>query len=192
MRARSLDADDHGAAMPRSAATLQRPAGPLAQIVSFRLANEEYAVDIMCAREIIMVSPITRIPEVPDYVRGLINLRGQVISIVDLRKRFELPAQAMDGHTRIIVVNVESRTIGIIVDAVTEVLRITADQIEPPPAGSAGIGHDYIRGIIQRNGKLIILLRIEEILSASALATIGRAAERIGDSDWKRNHDPPG
>lgn len=122
-----------------------------------------------------MVPRIARLPEVPDYIRGLINLRGRVIPVVDLRRRFGFPANEADEQTRIIVVNVESRTIGIVVDAVTEVLRIAPEQMEPPPTGSAGIGPEYIRGIIKRNDKLIITLRLEEILSATSLSAITSA-----------------
>ena len=144
----------------------------VSQVVSFHLANEEYGVDIMRAQEIIMPGQITRMPEVPDYICGLINLRGHVIPIVDLRKRFGLPAKENDEHTRIIVVNVNARTIGIVVDAVTEVLRISGDQIEPPPSSIAGIDHDYIRGLVKLENKLLILLNIERILSRSEQAAI--------------------
>lgn len=139
--------------------------GVASQIVSFKLANEEYGVDIMRAQEIIMPGPITRLPEVPDFVCGLINLRGHIIPIVDLRKRFGLATKENDEHTRIIVVNVEGRTIGMVVDAVTEVLRINNDQVEPPPSSIAGIECDYVRGLVQFEDKLLILLNIEQILS---------------------------
>ncbi len=139
--------------------------GSVSQIVSFRLADEEYGVDIMRAQEIIMISQITRVPEVPDFICGLINLRGHVIPIVDLRKRFGLEAREYDEHTRVIVVNVESKTIGIVVDAVTEVLRIHAEQIEPAPSSITGLDHEYIRGLVKLEGKLLILLNIEKILS---------------------------
>jgi len=135
------------------------------QIVSFRLANEEYGVDIMRVQEIILMGKITKMPEVPDYICGLINLRGHVIPIVDLRKRFGLPAQENTEHTRTIVVNVHDRTIGIVVDAVSEVLRISAEQIEPPPSSVSGVDHNYIRGLVKFDEKLLILLNIEEILS---------------------------
>jgi purine-binding chemotaxis protein CheW len=152
---------------PNSVALERDPSAPagVSQIVSFRLANEEYGVDIMRAQEIIMPGQITRVPEVPDYICGLINLRGHVIPIVDLRKRFGLNAKPNDEHTRIIVVNVASKTIGIVVDAVTEVLRINAGQIEPPPSSVSGIDHDYIRGLVKLEDKLLILLNIERILS---------------------------
>ncbi len=140
-------------------------AGPLSQIVSFRLANEEYGVDIMRAREIIMISQITRVPEVPDFICGLINLRGHVIPIVDLRKRFGLEAREHDENTRVIVATVGAKTIGVVVDAVTEVLRIHAEQIEPAPSSIAGLDHEYIRGLVKLDQRLLILLDIEKILT---------------------------
>ena len=107
--------------------------GVLSQVVSFRLAKEEYGLDIMRSQEIILMGDITQIPEVPDYICGLINLRGKVIPIVDLRKRFCLEAGEATEHTRIMVVNTRTTTFGIVVDAVSQVLRIEANQIEPPP-----------------------------------------------------------
>ncbi len=135
------------------------------QIVSFRLANEEYGVDIMRVQEIILVGQITKMPEVPDYICGLINLRGHVIPIVDLRRRFGLPIKENDEHTRIIVMNVENKTTGMVVDAVNEVLRISPDQIEPPPSSIAGIDHAYITGLVKFEEKLLVLLNIENILT---------------------------
>lgn len=151
--------------------------GGLQQIVSFRLADEEYGVDIMRAQEIIMMGQITRMPEVPDYVCGLINLRGHVIPIVDLRKRFHLPVKDNDDSTRIVVVNLQKRTLGMVVDAVTEVLRISVEEIEPPPSSVSGIDHDYIRGIVKRKDKLVILLDIEAILSTDEWGALNKAAQ---------------
>ena len=154
--------------------------GNVSQIVSFRLANEEYGVDIMLVQEIILMGQITCMPQVPDYICGLINLRGHVIPIIDLRRRFGLPAADNDEHTRIIVVNVGSQTIGIVVDAVNEVLRVNPDQGEPPPSSVAGIGHDYIRALLKFDKKLLILLSIENVLSneeQSKLAEVSNATE---------------
>ena len=142
------------------------------QIVSFRLANEEYGVNIMQVQEIILLGQITKMPEVPDYICGLINLRGHVIPIIDLRRRFGLPVHESDEHTRIIVVNVSDKTIGMVVDAVDEVLRITADQIEPPPSSIAGIDHSYITGLVKFEKKLLVLLSIENILSEDEQAKL--------------------
>lgn len=152
----------------------------VSQIVSFRLANEEYGLDIMRVQEIILMGQITRMPEVPDFMCGLINLRGHVIPIVDLRRRFDLPAGDADEHTRIIVVNVSGQTIGMVVDAVHEVLRINADQIEPPPSSIAGIDHTYINGLVKFDEKLLILLSIENILSQEEKSKLVASSEATG------------
>ncbi len=146
--------------------------GSVSQLVSFRLANEEYGVDIMRVQEIILPGQITRMPEVPEFICGLINLRGHVIPIVDLRKRFGLPAAESDERTRIIVVNLMSKTIGIVVDAVNEVLRINAEQIDPPPSSVAGIDHAYIRGLVRFEDKLLIMLNIDNVLTQEERAAL--------------------
>ncbi|MFQ5425378.1 MAG: chemotaxis protein CheW [Phycisphaerae bacterium] len=149
--------------------------GAVSQIVSFRLANEEYGVDIMRVQEIILVGQITKMPEVPDYICGLINLRGHVIPIVDLRKRFGLPAQDETEHTRIIVLNVNNKTIGIVVDAVNEVLRINADQIEPPPSSVAGIEHEYLTGLVKFEEHLLVLLNVDAVMKEDVRAKLDQA-----------------
>lgn len=136
------------------------------QVVSFRLANEEYGLNIMSVQEIILPGEITQIPEVPSYIRGLINLRGKVIPIVDLRKRFGLEASPPTEHTRIVVVNGgDGITFGVVVDAVTEVLRVEPDQVEPPPTGLSGLDRSYIHGLLKREERIMILLNMESVLS---------------------------
>lgn len=151
--------------------------GTNTQIVSFRLANEEYGVDIMRVQEIILTGQITQMPQVPDYICGLINLRGNVIPIVDLRKRFGLTVAKNDENTRIIVVNVADKTIGIVVDAVNEVLRISSEQTEPPPSSIVGIDHSYIRGLVKFDDKLLILLNIDNVLSQAEQEALAQTAE---------------
>lgn len=147
----------------------------LSQVVSFRLSNEEYGLDIMSVQEIILMGEITEIPEVPEYIRGLINLRGKVIPIVDLRKRFRLEASPPNEHTRIVVVNAANTTFGVVVDAVSQVLRIDASQIEPPPRGLVGLEQAYIKGLLKLNEKIMILLSMEAILSHDEAAQIASA-----------------
>lgn len=137
----------------------------LSQIVSFRLAREEYGVDIMHVQEIILIGQVTEMPQVPDYVRGLINLRGHVIPIIDLRVRFGLEVSEQTENSRIIVLNVNKKTFGIVVDEVDEVLRINSDQIEPAPPGIAGIGQQYVSGLVKFENKLLILLRIDQVMT---------------------------
>lgn len=134
------------------------------QLVSFRLGQEEYGVEITKVQEIILMGEITKVPQTPEYIKGLINLRSSVIPIVDLRLRFGLPPQDTTDETRIMVVNVRGKTIGIIVDAVSEVLRISKDQIAPPPPTVAGLGREYLTGLVKLDKRLLILLDIERIL----------------------------
>jgi len=128
------------------------------QLVSFRLGDEEYGVDILKVQEINRMITISRIPKAPDYVEGIINLRGKVIPIINLRKRFDLPPKEKDKKTRIIVVNIEGKILGVIVDAVSEVLRIQSNTVEPPPPVATGKGAVYIKGVGKIGDKLLILL----------------------------------
>jgi purine-binding chemotaxis protein CheW len=146
------------------------------QLVSFRLAQEEYGVEITKVQEIILVGEITRVPQTPPFIKGLINLRSSVIPIVDLRRRFGLEEQAATDETRIMVVNVAGKTIGIIVDAVSEVLRISHDQIAPPPPTVAGLGHEYLTGLVKLENRLLILLDINKILGQEESAAVASMA----------------
>ena len=134
------------------------------QLVSFRLGQEEYGVEITKVQEIILMGEITRVPQTPEYIKGLINLRSTVIPIVDLRLRFGLDQEQLTDDTRIMVVNVANKTIGIIVDAVSEVLRISDEQIAPPPPTVAGLGREYLTGLVKLENRLLILLDIDKIL----------------------------
>ncbi len=145
------------------------------QLVSFRLGQEEYGVEITKVQEIILMGEITRVPQTPDYLKGLINLRSTVIPIVDLRIRFGLPTGDQTDETRIMVVNVAGKTIGIIVDAVSEVLRVSQDQTSPPPPTVAGLGREYLTGLVKLENRLLILLDIDQILTDEETAAIENA-----------------
>lgn len=134
------------------------------QLVTFKLGNEEYAVDILKVQEINRMVEITSIPNAPSYVEGVINLRGKVIPVINLRKKFGLDSKEMDSQSRIMVVDIGS-TVGLIVDSVSEVLRLSSDTIEPPPPMTAGNGSsEYIKGVGKLTDRLLILLDIEELL----------------------------
>ncbi len=143
------------------------------QLVTFRLGNEEFSLDILRVQEIIRHMELTRVPRTPDFVEGVINLRGRVIPVLDLRKRFGLPADERTNETRIIVVDVDNRTVGLKVDAVSEVLRLPADTVEPPPAIVTGAESDYIRGVGKLDGRLIILLDVSKILTGTERDALG-------------------
>lgn len=142
------------------------------QLVSFRLAQEEYGIEITQVQEIILMGEITRVPQTADYIKGLINLRSTVIPIVDLRLRFGLALGDMTDETRIMVVNVAGKTIGIIVDGVSEVLRVSQSQIAPPPPTVAGLGQEYLTGLVKLDSRLLILLDINKILGEEEAAQI--------------------
>ena len=153
---------------------LSEPTGTM-QLVSFRLAEEEYGIEITKIREIILMGEITRVPQTPHYVKGLINLRSTVIPVIDLRVRFGLPEAELTGDSRIMVINVRGKMIGIIVDAVSEVLRITNDQITPPPPTVAGLGREYLTGLVRLEEQLLILLDIDKLLGQEETAGLERA-----------------
>lgn len=137
----------------------------LLQLVTFRIGEEEFAVDILSVQEIIRLLQITMVPRAPEYVVGVINLRGKVIPVIDLRIRFNRPKAAADNNTRIVVMEFEQRIVGFLVDAVSEVLRIAASTVEPAPPVVAGIGSEYIRGVGKLEDRLLILLDLNTLLS---------------------------
>lgn len=148
-----------------SAGRLQVDATGSIQVVSFRLANEEYGIEITKVQEIILVGEITRVPQTAPFIKGLINLRSTVIPIVDLRLRFGMSEEAYTDETRIMVMNVRGKTIGIVVDAVSEVLRISKDQVAPPPPTVGGCGRDYLTGLAKLEKRLLILLDVDRLLA---------------------------
>lgn len=135
------------------------------QLVTFHLGEEEFAIDILNIQGINRMVEVTRVPNAPSYVEGIINLRGSVLPIIDLRKRLGLPAKDYDKNTRFIVVEISSKVIGFIVDNVNEVLRINEDVTEPPPPMLAGIDAEYITAVGKLEGRLLILLDLERVLS---------------------------
>ncbi|MDG3008238.1 chemotaxis protein CheW [Paludisphaera mucosa] len=140
-----------------------RSDNPVLQFVGFRLGEEDYAIAITKIQEIILMKPITRLPQAPHFIEGLINLRGSVIPVVSLRKRFGQPARDFDEETRTIVVNVQDKTVGCIVDAVTQVMRINREQIQPSPLVSADDSCRYVSGLARLDDRLLIMLDVERL-----------------------------
>jgi purine-binding chemotaxis protein CheW len=137
----------------------------LLQLVTFSIGDEEFGVEILKVQEINRMMEITRVPKAPDFVEGVINLRGRVIPVIDLRKRFGLESKVHDKDTRIIVIEINKMIVGFVVDAVSEVLRIPADTVEPPPPVVAGLDSEYISGVGKLEDRLLILLDLDRLLT---------------------------
>ncbi len=135
------------------------------QIITFNIGSEKFGVDILKIKEIIRLIKSTRVPNTPDFVDGVINLRGRVIPIVDVRSRFGLPRKKADKNTRIMVFELKDKIVGFVVDWVNEVMRIPITAIEPPPDMISGVETKYITAVAVFDDQMIILLELEEILS---------------------------
>jgi purine-binding chemotaxis protein CheW len=147
------------------------------QLVVFQLGKEYYGVDIHQVQEIIRFQSPTKVPGAPSFVEGVINLRGRVIPIIDLRKRFRLSEKEVTKDTRVIVVEVAPHTVGMVVDAVDEVLRISEDKIEPPSPLIASIQEEYIQGVGKLEDKLVIILDLQKVLSKEEKAKLEEIEE---------------
>jgi len=135
------------------------------QLIIFGLNNEEYGIDILQVKEIIRMQDITKIPNCPSFVEGIINLRGTIIPIVHLKKRFNMEYSENNDETRIIIVNIDSKLVGFVVDKVLEVKRIDDKLIEDTKNIAVGIREDFISGIVKLDNRLIILLDFAKILT---------------------------
>ncbi len=142
------------------------------QLVVFDLANEHYGVDIGAVESIIKLQPITAVPHAPRFVEGITNLRGTVLPVIDLRKRFGLPIKEATRETRIVVAEMDDTQVGMMVDAVTEVLRVDEEAIEPPSPIVATVDSTFITGIAKVDGRLIILLDLGKVLSPDEQASL--------------------
>lgn len=146
-------------------ADLSKGSDDIFQLVGFMIGSEEFGVDILKVQEINRLVQITKVPNSPEFVEGVINLRGRVIPIIDLRIRMGIDKKGNDSHTRIIIVETNSKTVGFIVDRVTEVLRIPANVIEAPPEIATGVESHFITGVGKLEDRLLILLDLDKIMS---------------------------
>jgi purine-binding chemotaxis protein CheW len=135
------------------------------QLVVFELGAELYGVEIARVHEIIRLQTVTRVPRAPAFVEGVINLRGKVIPVVDLRRRFGLPSAEHTRSTRIVVVEIGDQVVGIVVDGVSEVLRVNTATVEPPSPVIAGIDSEYLHGIAKLPERLVVLLDLDRVLA---------------------------
>lgn len=140
--------------------------------LTFPLGNEEYGLEIRNVTEIVVIQRITEVPDMPPFIRGVINLRGKVIPVMDVRARFNLEPKAFDDHTCIIVVNVNGTAVGLVVDTVSEVMTIPVKQIDPPPSVKKGESSRYLQGLGKVGDSVKILLDIRKLLYDEELEQI--------------------
>lgn len=153
--------------------TVETVAEPV-QLVNFRLGSEDFGVDITSVREITRVTDITRVPESSSFIHGVMNLRGQVIAVIDLAKRFGIPPrEELSASARIVIAEIGKHAIGILVDEVPEVAKLAEEDIEPAPEAIQGKGErDYIKGIGKLGERLIIILDLEKVLAACEMEEV--------------------
>ncbi|MBQ3923113.1 MAG: purine-binding chemotaxis protein CheW [Spirochaetales bacterium] len=142
-------------------------------LVTFKISNETYAIDIMEVNEIVKLTEITPIPNAPDFVDGIITLRGQIIPIVDLNKRFNFAPRTYTEEDElfraIVIIRVQDMTIGILIDQVNRVIPIDRNQIQPPPQMVSGVGAEFISGVVKQNDNLFVILDIQKLFSKKEL-----------------------
>jgi purine-binding chemotaxis protein CheW len=158
---------------------LQNQNQELRQLVSFHIANEEFGVDILKVQEIIKIISITKVPNSPVFVEGVINLRGRIIPVIDLRTRLGIPKKEHDKSTRIIVVDLKGKTVGFIVDSVSEVLRIQQNIIEAPPDIVSGIDSEYITAVGKLTDRLLILLDLEKVFTENESTELSKKFKEV-------------
>lgn len=153
-------------------------AAPIRQYLTFALGQEEYGVEILKIQEIKGFSAVTPLPNAPAYMKGVLNLRGTIVPIIDLRKKFGMPEEAYTTFTVIVVVQVQGKTLGFIVDAVSDVLTVGADAIQPTPDLHGQLDTSLLTGLAQTGEKLVILLDIDKVLTAAEAVQTAEAAVR--------------
>jgi len=155
-------------------------ADDLRQFVTFILAEEIFGVKVEQVQEIISYQKFTKLPEQPAYMPGVFNLRGLVVSAIDLRLRFGLEAKEYDRNTAILVINTVGRTVGMVVDAVSEVLTLSVEEIQPPPEMRGGVQKEYIQALGKRGDEMVILLDVDRLLNEEELETVEEVAAASG------------
>ncbi len=143
------------------------------QIISFKVGDEEYGLEILKVKEVIKVTDITKLPKAPSFVKGVVNLRGDVIPIIDLREKFGLGKAEKSDANRVIVVEIDGKSVGMAVDSVSHVIRINENQIDNPPL-VGGMSGDYIRGVVKLGDRLIVLINVEKILTSEEKIELGK------------------
>lgn len=153
------------------------------QLACFRVGPEMYALDIMRIKEIIRPQKLTPVPKAPAFIEGVINLRGAVIPVVDLRKRFDQPIDSENRSTRILICTLSGKVVGLIADEVTEVRRYTRQDVQPAPQFLKGKGAEYFLGVCRRGEDLVMLIDLEKILTSEEKIDLEKVQPLPGDED---------
>ena len=146
------------------------------QIITFKIADEEYGLEILRVKEVIQLKEVTKLPKTPQWVKGIINLRGDVIPVIDLRNKFGIKGKKVDAG-RVIVVEVEKKSMGMLVDSVSHVIRIEDDQIDSMPLFGGSTG-SYVRGVAKLGDRLIVLINIDKVLTTEEKIDLQRLKEQ--------------
>ncbi|MFO1413490.1 MAG: chemotaxis protein CheW [Burkholderiales bacterium] len=149
------------------------------EYLAFRLGTEEYGIDILKVQEIRKYDAVTRIANAPEFIKGVINLRGSIVPIVDLRVKFALESAEYNTFTVVIILNVAERIVGIVVDSVSDVITLLPETIRPAPEFGAAMDTAYIMGLAELDGRMIIVTDIERLITAADMALVDHAAEAV-------------
>jgi purine-binding chemotaxis protein CheW len=146
------------------------------EVVTFTLGKEEYGIDIQRVQELRGYDAVTRIANAPDYIKGVVNLRGIIVPVIDMRIRFNLGDPTYDQFTVVIVLNIRGRVMGMVVDSVSDVITLNADQIKPPPEMGAALDTDYLIGLGTLDERMLILVDIDKLMSSDDMGLVEKAA----------------
>lgn len=155
--------------------TTPAPAGKALEFLAFRLGQEEYGVDIQKVQELRGYDTVTRIANAPEHIKGVVNLRGIIVPIVDMRIKFRLEAPSYDQFTVVIILNIAGRIVGMVVDSVSDVITLDAEQVRPAPEMGALLDTEYLIGLGTLEERMLILVDIDKLMSSSDMALIERA-----------------
>lgn len=159
-----------------------RQSVPQVQLVTFRLGPEEFGLDVFAVHEILRYQAPTPVPRAPEFVEGVIDVRGSLVPVVDMRRRFELADAPLNDETRIVVVEHGGERLGLVVDSVTEVMRVPETAVSEPPAYIRGLAAEFVRGIVRMEARLVVLIDIERILSSQERIALETAELVPGDA----------
>ena len=163
---------------------VRQAAVPQVQLVTFQVGGEEFGLDVFAVHEILRHQAVTPVPRAPAFVEGVLDVRGTVVPVVDLRRRFEVAEVTYTDETRIVLVDFGGERLGLVVDSVTEVLRAPETSVSAPPAYIRGLAAEFMRGIVRYDGRLIILMDLERILSSEERIALGAALAPVaGEAD---------